>query len=225
MFVPSMKTPQIIAEVGRTCVVCQAHQYPNFQVHGPIAATPMSPELGTSWSQDLFMMPALVWKSQAYDCMLVCVDRLSGWMIVLPFEGKGLTAEPAARAVVERWWQPFGILAVITSDQGPQFAGAFWRTICAQLGVRTAFAQAYHPQANGRAEVAGKTFKSWLRKIVDEEYLCWVELIPYVLQRYHDIPRVSGMSMRLSMEGNDRWGDCPMKYPEFLRMLRSSSTE
>ena len=61
LFVPSMKIPQIIVEVGRTCVVCQAHQYPNFQVHGLIAATPVSPELG-SWSLDLFMMPAIVWK-------------------------------------------------------------------------------------------------------------------------------------------------------------------
>ena len=71
MFVPSMKIPQIIAEVRNTYVVCQAHQYPNFQVHGPIAATPVGPELGISWSVYLFMMPALVWKSQAYHCMMV----------------------------------------------------------------------------------------------------------------------------------------------------------
>ena len=82
--------------------------------------------------------------------MMVCVDRLSGWMIVLPFERKGLTAQAAAKVVVERWWQPFGVPAVITSDQGPHFAGAFWRTICAQLGVRKAYAQAYHPRANVR---------------------------------------------------------------------------
>ena len=48
LFVPSMKIPHIIVEVGRTCVVCQAHQYPNFQVHGPIAASPVSRELGIS---------------------------------------------------------------------------------------------------------------------------------------------------------------------------------
>ena len=56
-------------------------------------------------------------------------------MVVTPHEQKGLTAEVAARAMVERWWQPFGIPSVVTSDQGPQFAGAFWRTLCAQLGV------------------------------------------------------------------------------------------
>ena len=77
------------------------------------------------------MMPSLELKSRRYDCMMVCVDSLSGWMIVIPFEMKGLSAEVAAKAVVERWWQLFGVPAVITSDQGPQFAGAFWQTIYA----------------------------------------------------------------------------------------------
>ena len=47
--------------------MCQAHYYPNFQVNGPIAGTPVCPELGVSWSVDMFMMPSLEWKSQRYD--------------------------------------------------------------------------------------------------------------------------------------------------------------
>ena len=38
------------------------------------------------------------------------------------------------------------------------------------------------------AEVAGKTFKMWLRKISEEEHKCWVEMIPHVLRKYHDMP-------------------------------------
>ena len=74
---------------------------------------------------DMFMMPSLEYRSQKDDCMMICVDRLSGWMIVTPHLMKGLTAEVAARAMVERWWQPFGVPAIVTSDQGPQFVGAF----------------------------------------------------------------------------------------------------
>ena len=143
---------------------------------------------------DLFSMLEVIRRGVLSNCMMVCVDRLSGWMVVNPHEQKGLTTEVAARAMVERWWQPFGIPSVVTSDQGPQFAGAFWRTLCAQLGVQSAFAQASHPQANGRAEVAGKTFKTWLRKISEGEKVCWVELIPHVLRKYHDMPGVSGLS-------------------------------
>jgi len=37
--------------------------------------------------------------------------------------------------------------------------------ICARLGIRQAFSQAYRPQANGRAEVAGRTVINVLRKV------------------------------------------------------------
>ena len=121
-------------------------------------------------------MPEATWKGVLSICMMVCVDRLSGWMVVTPHEQKGLTAEAVARAMVEQWWQPFGIPSVVTFGQSPQVAGAFWRTLCAQLGVQSAFAQAYHPQANGRAEVAGKTFKTWSRKISGGEKVCWVDI-------------------------------------------------
>ena len=84
---------------------------------------------------DLFSMPEVTWRGVLSKCKMVCVDRLSGWMVVTPHEQKGLTAEVAARAMVERWWQSFGIPSVVTSNQEPQFAGAFWRTLCAQLGV------------------------------------------------------------------------------------------
>ena len=125
-------------------------------------------------------------------------------MVGTPHEQKGLTTEVAARAMVERWWQPFGIPSVVTSDQGPQFAGAFWRTLCAQLGVQSAYAQAYHPQANGRAEVAGKTFKTWMRKISEGEKVCWVEMIPHVSRKYHDMLGVSGLSPYEIVYGRQR---------------------
>ena len=172
-FAPKIWVKRLIAEVGKSCEVCHAHNYSNFQVKGPILFAPVCPELGASVCVDLFSMPEVIWRGVLSNCMMVCmmvcVDRLSGWMVVTPHEQKGLTAEVAARAMVERWWQTFGILSVVTSDQGPQFAGAFWRTLCAQLGVQSAYAQAYHPQANRRAEVAGKTFKTWLRKISEGE--------------------------------------------------------
>ena len=126
--------------------------------------------------------------------MIVCVDRESGWMMVSSFQSKGLTTEKAATDMFTKWWLPFGISSIITSDQGPQFAGSFRKTLCALFGVRSAYSQAYNPQANGRAEVAGKIFKTFLRKIAEEEHECWVQLIPHVLCKYHDIPGPTGLS-------------------------------
>ncbi len=93
-----------------------------------------------------------------FDAMAVCVDRNSGWMVTTTQQRKGLTAKGCHKHVLNRW-EPFGIPSIVTSDRGPQFATAWWNTLCAQVGVRRANAQAYHHQANGRAEVAGRELK------------------------------------------------------------------
>ena len=78
----------------------------------------------------------------------------------------------------------FGVPRVISSDQGLQFAAAWWRTLCRCLGVRQAFAQAYHSQANGRAEVAGKELQRKLRHLLEEcPTLSWMEVLPQAAQK------------------------------------------
>ena len=96
--------------------------------------------------------------------MAVCVCRHSGWAVVEPFLRKGLTAQIVGEAMAKNWLQ-MGVPSQVTSDQGPQFAGAWWQTMCARLGIRGVYSQAYHHQANGRAEVQGKIFKTIIKKI------------------------------------------------------------
>ena len=70
----------------------------------------------------------------------------------------------------------------------------WWKNMCAELGIRHAYAQAYHHQANGRAEVAGQQIKEILRKVTMEEHLTWVEALPQVLDRLHDNKGEAGLS-------------------------------
>ena len=72
-----------------------------------------------------------------------------------PSNKKGLTAQATAKALCQRDWTKFRMLSVIKSDPGTNFAGQWFNTLCAQLGVWQAFSQAHYPPANGRAEVAG----------------------------------------------------------------------
>ena len=82
--------------IANECKICQAQNYPTFQIKGPIEPTYIPSQLGMSLSVDLFMMPSVVWNKKRFDCMIVCVDRESGWMMVSLFQSKGLTAEKAA---------------------------------------------------------------------------------------------------------------------------------
>ena len=119
----------------------------------------------SSVALDVFAFPSIMWLGHKYDSLLLCMDRLSGWILARPCTKLGLSAESAANLIMENGWETFGIPSVITSDQGSQFVGKWWRTMCARLGIRQAYSQAYRPQANGRAEVAEKTLINLLRKM------------------------------------------------------------
>ena len=158
----------------------------------------------TSVSIDIFQMPHVTWDGEEYDAFAACVDRHSGWVVATPHRLRGLTAAKVAKLMYENWWSPHGIPAVITSDRGPQFAGAWWRTMCAQLGIRQAYAQAYHHAANGRAEVVGAQLQKRLRKLQAEEGLCWVSSLQRAVRMLHDVPGPSGLSPYQILYGRDR---------------------
>ena len=164
----------------------------------------MPERLMASVSLDVFAMHSVAWHEKEYDCIFLCVDSLSGWTVAFPTTKLGLTAEFAAHLMLENGWGPFGVPHTITSDQGAQFVGEWWRTMCARLGIRQCYSQSYRPQANGRAERGGKKIINLLQKIHQEDGVNWVEGLPRALQLHHDMTGECGMSPYQIMFGRDR---------------------
>ena len=127
---------------------------------------------------DLFSLPPVVRDKKLWDTLIVCVDRHSGWIVAVPERKVGLTGAKVALAMVQHQWRPFGVPSVITSDQGSQFVGSWWQTLCGALGVRCAYSQAYNHRANGRAERAGQQIFERLRHEKFDQGLTWVEVFP-----------------------------------------------
>ena len=146
-------------------------------------------------SMDVFSMPGVQYRGVVYDSILLCVDRHTGWIIAIPTQKCGLTAERSVELMLQKWTDlGGGIPSVITSDKGAQFVGGWFKTMCKRLGVRQAYSQAYRPQANGRAERAGRQLIEWLEKINTDMEINWVEALPMVLRQYHDAVGESGFS-------------------------------
>jgi transposase InsO family protein len=185
--------------------------------------TPIPARIMESVSLDIFSPPPVFWQDRFYDACIVVVDRHSGWIVAIPTEKEGLTAEKAAHLVMEHGWSLFVEPRIITTDQGPQFTGQWWRTMCARLGVRTAFSQAYRPQANGRAERAGKTLWEILRKLDADHQVHWVEALPKVLRIHHDTPNDSGLTPYNILFGRDRY-DAGLPYEPSSRHEMANST-
>ena len=72
-------------------------------------------------------------------------------------------------------------------------------------GIRQAFAQAYHHQANGRAEAVGRELQRKLRYLHETcPKLTWVEALPVAVQKIHDAPGESGLSPYEILTGRNR---------------------
>ena len=182
---------------------------------------------------DFFSMPEVMHEGQMFDYIFLCVDRFSGWIVALPCNKKGITAEEASKMLVEKWWDWMGVPSIITCDRGPQFVGQWWKTLCAKLGVRLAYSQAHRPQSNGRAEVAGQCLVKLLNKLHIEKDLDWVESLPRALRIYHDRVGETGFSPYQLMFGRDRaHGSLPYAMPkehegaqEFLERMQARDGE
>ena len=57
------------------------------------------PYLGHSVAIDLFRLPETVYEGKRYDSNIVCVDRLSGWIVAVPGLDKGLTGASVAKTM------------------------------------------------------------------------------------------------------------------------------
>ncbi len=63
-----------------------------------------------------------------------------------------IKAKSSADALIAAWVTRFGVPAAITSDRGPQFCSAIWRSFCNTTGAQHVPTTAYHPEGNRLVE-------------------------------------------------------------------------
>ena len=99
---------------------------------------------------------------------LVIGDRLSGWPEIFSApKGSGLAGSKGLVACLRSFFSIFGVPEELSSDGGPEFSANDTQTFLARWGIHHRKSSAYHPQSNGRAEVAVKSAKRLLRSNID----------------------------------------------------------
>ena len=146
------------------CITWQACEKPHFPLRTALDPSPVPEHIFDSVALDIFKMPPAEYNGEQFDCFVLCVDRLSGWISAWADREEGLTGKRVAERMMERW-DVLGIPRVVTSDRGPQFVSSFWHTLCDGLGMVRRYSQAYHHRANGRAERASPAIMERLRKL------------------------------------------------------------
>ena len=188
------------------CAVCRATKSPNHSTAGNPVYTAIPEAPMRSVAMDVFAMPEVTVDAETYDCVILAVDRHSGYTVAVPGKkskkkdkkdkhGVGLQAKTVANAMIRHSPTIFDVPAVICSDRGSQFVGTWFKTMCKHMGIRHAKTVAYHSRSNGRAEVAGRQmFEKFCQLHIDEPGRNWYNSLWRVLQAYHDLPGPTGLS-------------------------------
>ena len=188
------------------CAVCRATKSPNHSTAGNPVYTAIPGAPMRSVAMDVFAMPEVTVEGETYDCVILAVDRHSGYIVAVPGKkskkrdkkdkhGVDLQAKTVANAMIRHWLTIFDVPAVICSDRGSQFVGTWFKTMCKHMGIRHAKTVAYHSRSNGWAEVAGQQmFEKFHQLYIDEPGRNWYNSLWRVLQTYHDLPGPTGLS-------------------------------
>ena len=188
------------------CAVCRATKSPNHSTAGNPVYTAIPEAPMRSVAMDVFAMPEVTVEGETYDCVILAVDRHSGYIVAVPGKkskkkdkkdkhGVGLQAKTVANAMIRHWLTIFDVPAVICSDRGSQFVQTWLKAMCKHMGIRHAKTVAYHSRSNGRAEVAGRQMFEKFRQLhIDEPGRNWYNSLWRVLQAYHDFPGPTGLS-------------------------------
>ena len=131
------------------CAVCRARKSPNHSTAGNPVYTAIPEPPMRSVAMDVFAMPEVTVDGETYDCVILAVDRHSGYIAAVPGKkskkkdkkdkhGVGLQAKTVANAMIRHWLTIFDVPAVICSDRGSQFVGTWFKTMCKHMGIRHA---------------------------------------------------------------------------------------
>ena len=196
----------ILNKYCSNCAVCRATKSPNYSPAGNLVNTAIPEAPMRSVAMDVFAMPEVTVEGETYDCVILAVDRHSGYIVEVPGKkskkkdktdkhGVGLQAKTVANAMIRHRLTIFDVTTVICSDRGSKFVGMWFKTMCKHLGIWHAKTVAYHSRSDGRAEVAGRQMFEKFRQLhIDELGWNWYNSLWRVLQAYHDLPGPTGLS-------------------------------
>ena len=172
------------------CPSCAIHTHDTKRKQGCMTPMPIPVEPMDSIALDMFHYPSNSHDGEVYDQMLLCVCRLSGYLIAIPLpksrhedKDEGLTGKRAADLAMERWVDRFGAPRAICSDRGAQFVSQYFQSLCSKIGARSTMCLAGRHQGNGKAENSGKQLRRAIVKALTlKQGTNWVEVLPFVLR-------------------------------------------
>lgn len=164
---------QEIEAFVKTCATCQKCKYDK----RPVVPMEITTTAESSFDKIYIDLVQIPQSFEGNRYILSVQDELSKYIEALPIRNK--EADTVAKALVESIFLKYGIVKIITSDQGTEFINKLLGEVCKLLQVKQLHSTAYHPQSIGALENSHKTLAAYLRSYTDQHKLDWDRWLPY----------------------------------------------
>ncbi|RDX99872.1 gag-pol, partial [Mucuna pruriens] len=142
------------------------------------------------WGID-FMGPFPV--SNGYSYILLVVDYVSRWVEAIATKTNDIKV--VVDFLKSNIFCRFGVPKALISDQGSHFCNRSMDSLLQKYGVMHRIATAYHPLANGQAEIFNRKIKKTLQKMSNPSRNDWIRLLENALWAHRTAYRtLLGMS-------------------------------
>ncbi|XP_037930536.1 uncharacterized protein K02A2.6-like, partial [Teleopsis dalmanni] len=121
---------------------------------------------------------------------LICVDAFSQFPFVVQLS---TTTTVDTISALSSIFSLEGIPGTIVSDNGPQFTAEAFKHFCSKLGIKHITTAPFHPASNGLAERFVRSFKTAVKKNIDDGLSLKFAVSKY-LATYRAMPNAEGKS-------------------------------
>ncbi|XP_037943001.1 uncharacterized protein K02A2.6-like [Teleopsis dalmanni] len=121
---------------------------------------------------------------------LICVDAFSQFPFVVQLSTTTTVDTVSALSSI---FSLEGIPETIVSDNGPQFTAEAFKHFCSKLGIKHITTAPFHPASNGLAERFVRSFKTAVKKNIDDGLSLKFAVSKY-LATYRAMPNAEGKS-------------------------------
>ncbi|KAI0214862.1 hypothetical protein LSAT2_033122 [Lamellibrachia satsuma] len=127
--------------------------------------------------------------SDGWENVLIITDVFTKFTVAVVTRNQ--KAETVAKALVTQWFEPYGILQRIHSDNGRNFDSVLISELCKLYGIQHSHTTPYHPAGNGQCQQFNRTLHDLLRTLSEKKKRRWAEHVHEVVNAYNLTPHSS----------------------------------
>src|SRR5579863_2557505 len=192
---------EFVHQYVKGCAICQANKPITHRNNPPL--NPITPQeealpFQTIAVDFIVKLPT----SGGYDTIMTVTDHDCTKAVILVTCNEPIDAEGVAKLFKDRVFPWLGLPKRIISDRDMRFTSAFFKELCAQLGIKQNLSTVYHPQTDGQSEKTNQHVETALRiycnhRTTGPKYcpLCSMLSMPGPLRQRNRPPMSSGWAL------------------------------